>query len=77
MSSVKATVLAVDDDVRILRLMKRTLELENYQVFVANNGKDALSEFDEKNPDLVLLDIVMPDMDGYAVCRYIHEFSHI
>lgn len=73
----KASVLVVDDDVHILRMIRRILELEGYQALTASNGKAALDVFDEQNPDLMLLDIRMPGMDGYAVCRRIREFSQL
>ena len=67
--SLKTTsVLIVDDDIRMLRMMKRMLELENFQTLTANNGEAALKAFEKETPDLVLLDIMMPDMDGYTVC---------
>jgi DNA-binding response OmpR family regulator len=77
MPSRKVTVLVVDDDVRMLRMMQRTLELEGYQALTATNGEIALNTFDEQSPDLVLLDIMMPGMDGYTVCQHIREFSQI
>lgn len=77
MPSKKTLVLVVDDDVRMLRMMKRILELEGFQVLIANNGDSALKTFDKETPDLVLLDIMMPDMDGYAVCQRIREFSQV
>jgi len=77
MPSRKASVLVVDDDVRMLRMMQRILELEGYRVLMASNGKAALDVFNEEEPALVLLDIMMPDMDGYTVCRRIREFSQI
>jgi DNA-binding response OmpR family regulator len=73
----KASVLVVDDDVRMLRLLRRILELEGYQVVAAADGESALDVFDEEKPDLVLLDVLMRDMDGYTVCRRIREFSQI
>ncbi len=73
----KSLVLVVDDDIRMLRMMKRILELESFQVLIANNGDSALKTFDKETPDLVLLDIMMPDMDGYTVCERIREFSQI
>jgi len=73
----KASVLVVDDDVRVLRMMQRILELEGYRVLRASNGEAALDVFDEETPDLVLLDIMMPGMDGYSVCQRIHEFSQV
>ena len=77
MPSRKASVLVVDDDVRMLRMMQRILELEGYRVLTASNGQAALDVFNEEEPALVLLDIMMPDMDGYTVCRRIREFSQI
>ncbi len=77
MSKKKALVLVVDDDIRMLRMMKRMLELEEFEVVTANCGEAALKVFDKDNPNLVLLDIMMPDMDGYEVCRQIREFSQV
>ncbi len=77
MPSRKASMLVVDDDVRILRMIQRILNLEGYRVLTANNGDAALDVFDEETPDLVLLDIIMPAMDGYTVCQRIREFSQI
>jgi DNA-binding response OmpR family regulator len=73
----KALILVVDDDVRMLRMMNRMLELEGFQVTTAGGGEQALAMFDKETPSLVLLDIMMPDMDGYSVCRRIREFSDI
>ncbi len=77
MSFNKAEILVVDDDVRMLRMIKRMLELEGFQVLVANSGDAALRTFEKETPDLVLLDIMMPDIDGYTVCKRIREFSYI
>ena len=77
MPSRKTSVLVVDDDIRILRMLQRMLELEGYQVLTASSGVAALDIFDEKTPELVLLDIMLPDIDGYTVCQNIHEFSQI
>jgi DNA-binding response OmpR family regulator len=73
----KTLVLVVDDDVRMLRMIKRLLELEGFQVLVANNGDTALRTFEKDSPSLVLLDVMMPDIDGYTVCRRIREFSQV
>ena len=67
--------MVVDDDVRMLRMIRRTMELEGYQVVMASNGETAIDVLDEVIPDLVLLDIMMPGMDGYNVCHRIREFS--
>jgi DNA-binding response OmpR family regulator len=77
MSSKKSIMLIVDDDIRMLRMMKRMLELEGFQVAIADSGDMALKSFEKEVPDLVLLDIMMPDMDGYTVCQRIREFSQV
>lgn len=73
----KASLLVVDDDIRMLRLMTRILELEGYWVLTAGDGEAALDVFNEETPDLVLLDVMMPGLDGYTVCQRIREFSQI
>lgn len=75
MPSGKTSVLVVDDDVRILRMIRRILELHGYRVLTASSGQAALDLFNDEEPALVLLDVLMPDMDGYTVCRRIREFS--
>ena len=77
MPKKKSLILVVDDDIRMLRMMKRMLDLEDFEVLTANCGEAALKEFEKDNPALVLLDIMMPDMDGYTVCRRIREFSQV
>jgi len=77
MSLKKLTVLVVDDDVRILRMVRQILELEGYRVLTAGDGETALRTFDVESPDLILLDIMLPDMDGYKVCQCIREFSQV
>ncbi len=77
MSPRKVTVLVVDDDPYILRMTRRIIDLAGYNVIAVNNGKAALEEIYENPPDLVLLDIMMPGMDGYTVCQQIREFSQI
>ena len=73
----KASLLVVDDDVRMLRLMTRILEMEGYGVLGASNGQAALDLLDRKTVDLVLLDVMMPDLDGYTVCGHIRETSQV
>jgi DNA-binding response OmpR family regulator len=77
MPKKKALILVVDDDIRMLRMMKRMLELENFEVLTSNCGEAALKTFEKETPALVLLDIMMPDVDGYMVCRRIREFSQV
>lgn len=75
MSRRKTSILAVDDDVRVLRMMHRILEMEGYRVVDASDGESVLDIYDEENPDLILLDVMLPDIDGYTLCRRIREFS--
>jgi DNA-binding response OmpR family regulator len=64
-----ARILVVDDDQVIQQLLKVNLELEGYAVEVASDGEEALAMFDRFHPDLVLLDIMMPKLDGWEVAR--------
>jgi DNA-binding response OmpR family regulator len=73
----KVSILAIDDESTILRLLKSTLETEGYRVFTASDGKVGLEIFDREVPSLVILDITMPGLDGYTVCRRIREFSQV
>ena len=66
-------ILVVDDNKHTRRLFKAVLENENYTVFTAENGKDALRVMDEEHIDLVLLDIMMPEMDGYEFVRQLRD----
>jgi DNA-binding response OmpR family regulator len=75
MPKKKSLILVVDDDIRILRMMKRILELEDFEVITADCGENALKTFEQNTPALVLLDIMMPDIDGYTVLKRIREFS--
>lgn len=63
----------VDDDTHTLFLMQRILELEGYRALTAANGESALMMINEEVPDLLLLDVMMPRMDGYAVCQKVRE----
>ncbi len=62
-------ILIVDDNVEITKAIKIRLEAENYDVLIACNGKEALDILAEESLDLVILDVLMPDMDGFEVCR--------
>ncbi len=72
-----ASVLVVDDDIYMLRLLQRVLGMEGYRVLKVTGGGPALDVILEENPDVVLLDVVMPEMDGYTICRHIREFSSV
>ena len=68
-------ILIVDDDVNICELLRLYLEKEGYSTEVVNNGLDAVTVFSETNPDLVLLDIMLPGLDGWQICREIRKNS--
>ena len=68
-------ILVVDDDLNICELLKLYLENDGYMVFTANDGQEALNIFQNKTPDLVLLDIMLPKIDGWQVGREIRKTS--
>ena len=70
-----AKILVADDDKNICELLKLYLEKENYEAIVANNGEEALRLFEFENPDLILLDVMMPKLDGWQVCREVRKRS--
>src|SRR6266699_1925451 len=73
----KTTIVAADDDPQLLRLVTRNLEFEGYEVLPASNGVLALEQIEVHSPDLVLLDVMMPRMDGFTVCQRVREFSSV
>ncbi len=77
MTTSQTSVLVVDDDNRIMRMMEEIMESEGHRVISASDGQSALDLFNKEQPDLVLLDIMMPGLDGYEVCRRIRSFSRI
>ena len=66
-------ILFADDDLKYAMILKRFLEAEGYEVFYAGNGRIALEQYPKVKPDLVLLDINMPEVNGYEVARQIRE----
>lgn len=71
MTARRETVLIVDDDDDVARFIEVSLRLENFEVLVASDGADALHKAQELLPNLILLDVMMPGVDGYEVCRRI------
>lgn len=69
-------IMVVDDDKNTRTLLKAVLEAENYTVFTAENGEDALSVMDANHIDLVVLDIMMPKMDGYTFTKALRESNN-
>ena len=68
-------ILVVDDDLNICELLRLYLTKEGYSVVIANDGVSAVTMFQEERPNLVLLDIMLPKLDGWQVCREIRKFS--
>ena len=66
-------ILLVDDEPDILEFMEYNLKKENYEVFKASNGKEAIKQAKKENPDLIILDIMMPEMDGIETCRQLRD----
>ncbi len=70
-------ILVVDDEPHILKAVSRRLERSGYQVEVAADGEEALEKFERFRPDLVVLDLMLPRLDGYEVCHAIRERSSV
>jgi DNA-binding response OmpR family regulator len=76
-SSLMTTVLLVDDDKMITDPLARALTHAGYTVLVAHNGREGLALANEKQPDVVVLDVMMPQMDGWDVCRILRQSSTV
>ena len=70
-------IMVVDDEPNIIELARLYLEREGYQVDGIGNGEDALSRLGDINPDLVVLDVMLPDIDGFEVCRQLRTKSDV
>lgn len=70
-------VLIVDDDNNICELLRLYLEKDGYKTVIANDGEAAIVKFNLEEPDLVLLDVMMPKLDGWQVCRTIRKTSQV
>ena len=73
----KATVLVVEDEPKIVEVLALYLEREGYQALAAGDGRTALDAFRRKQPDLVILDLNLPEMDGLELCRQIRKESSL
>ncbi len=74
---MKKRILIVDDEVSILKFLRSNLEDRGYAVISASNGEEALNTIERELPDLIVLDVMMPKMDGFEVCRRLREWSQI
>ncbi|MBT2284712.1 response regulator transcription factor [Paenibacillus polymyxa] len=70
---MRSTILIVDDDEKIVSMLRRGLAFEGYEVQTASNGAEGLSKLMDKEPDIVVLDVMMPQIDGFEVCRRLRE----
>jgi two-component system alkaline phosphatase synthesis response regulator PhoP len=73
MSTENTKILLVDDEPDILEFISYNLVKEGFEVFTCNNGKDAIKIAQQENPSLIILDVMMPDLDGIETCRVIRE----
>ena len=73
-------ILIIDDEQDLLDLLRPRLETAGYEISTALDGQEGLNKAREEKPDLILLDVMMPKMDGYQVCRFLkfdEEYKHI
>lgn len=71
------SILLVDDEERIINFLKTKLKLLNYEVFTAGNGVEAIEQVQGQEPDLVVLDVIMPKMDGFQTLKELRSFSPV
>ena len=75
--AAKTKILIVDDDQNIAELISLYLTKECYETLIVNDGEEALQAFDSYNPNMILLDLMLPGIDGYQVCREIRTKSNV
>jgi DNA-binding response OmpR family regulator len=73
----KQHILAADDDPQLLRLVTKNLQLEGYDVAAASDGQQALDQIEATKFELIILDVMMPKLDGFTVCERVREFSNV
>jgi len=71
------SVLAIDDDIAMTELLLLLLKSHGFEVLMVNNGEDGVKLIREQTPDIVLLDLIMPGMDGWEVCKTVRLFSDL
>lgn len=76
-ADTKATILVVDDNTDNVEILRAFLESRGFTIAEARDGRTALSRMEEIKPDLVLLDVMMPGMDGWEVCRVIKQHPQL
>jgi DNA-binding response OmpR family regulator len=75
MNGSRECILIVDDDPLVLRLVRTNLERAGYKVLTASDGEEAINIVASQLPDLIILDLMLPNLDGYEVCKSLREFS--
>ncbi|ABB58446.1 response regulator transcription factor RpaB [Synechococcus elongatus] len=75
--SLKEKILVVDDEAAVRRILTMRLSMAGYQVVVASDGHEALAMFEQEAPDLIVLDVMLPKLDGYGVCRELRKLSDV
>lgn len=70
-----AKIMVVDDEKELLMIVKRILEMEGFKVIPCERGEECLKRIKSEKPDLVLLDVIMPGIDGFEVCKYIKKME--
>lgn len=75
--NIKPTILTIDDDPAITELLSAILRANGFEVLFANSGNDGVRSVREKSPHMVILDLMMPDMDGWQVCKAVRIFSSV
>ncbi len=73
----KRTILVVDDEPKLVKVVRDYLEHDGYRVLSAGDGREALARFQEARPDLVVLDLMLPELDGLEVCRRLRQYSGV
>jgi len=73
----KPRILVADDEPAIRKFVRANLEARDYEILLASDGSEAINEIEKELPDLIILDLMMPKMDGFEVCRQVRDWSQI
>ncbi|MEO0101922.1 MAG: response regulator [candidate division WOR-3 bacterium] len=68
---MKGKILIIEDEERIVAVLERRLESEGYEVITASNGRLGFNKARQEKPDLIILDLILPEMDGYQICNFL------
>lgn len=71
------SVLVIDDDITMTEMLRTVLDPQSFEVFSANTGEEGIKFTSDLEPDVIVLDLFMPEMDGWQVCKKIREFSQV